>query len=146
MRAEDLGRVLEIEALCFSSPWTWNHFKKELIKACGRLRVAVSQQQIAGYLIAWLIDNELHIANLAVHPEFRGRGIGALLVRDLLNDVSGCELATLEVREGNIPARKLYEKLGFSVVGIRTKYYETEGEDALIMTKYLDQRYNASIP
>jgi len=139
MGMEDLDSILAIEAVCFSSPWSWNHFKQELAKTYGRLRVAVIQNQVVGYIIAWLIDDELHIANLAVHPDFRSHGIGEALVKNMLGNRTGCVLATLEVREGNTSARQLYEKLGFSIVGVRKKYYEAEGEDALIMTKYFDQ-------
>lgn len=145
MRGEDLEFILQIEALSFSSPWTWDHFRQELTKACGRLRVAVVRNQIAGYLIAWLIEDELHIANLAVHPDFRRRGIGEKLVRNALDEISNCSTATLEVRESNTSARNLYEKLGFSIVGIRKKYYEAEGEDALIMSKLLDPLKDHSI-
>jgi len=138
MRAEDLERILEIEAVSFVSPWTWNHFKQELTKTYGRLRVAVIQKQISGYLMAWFIENELHIANLAVHPDYRCQGIAEKLVRNMLNEVPQCILATLEVRESNTAARNLYEKFGFGVVEIRKKYYEQEGEDALIMSKYFN--------
>jgi ribosomal-protein-alanine N-acetyltransferase len=139
MHAEDLERILEIETVSFASPWTWNHFKEELTKTYGRLRVAISGQRIAGYLITWLIEDELHIANLAVHPDFRRQGIAEKLVRTVLDEIPHCSLATLEVRESNSSARRLYEKLGFAIVGIRKKYYEKEGEDALIMSKFFNQ-------
>jgi ribosomal-protein-alanine N-acetyltransferase len=89
---------------------------------------------IAGYLCRWLVADEVHILNVAVHPDRRRHGIGQLLMREALREARACaaEAVTLEVRRSNTGARRLYEGLGFEEVGVRRNYYG-RGEDALIM-------------
>jgi len=133
----DLPQILEIENACFPSPWSLESFKAELKKEYSMTVCAVDGDQIAGFLIAWLLFDEIHIANLAVHPKQRRRGIGELLVQYLLDRSEGYNWIALEVRESNRSAKKLYEKLGFRRKGIRRNYYVNEIEDAIIMQKDL---------
>jgi ribosomal-protein-alanine N-acetyltransferase len=99
--------------------------------------VAENEGEIIGYGGMWLILDEAHITNVAVRVSSRGNGVGEKLVHFLIDEASksGARSMTLEVREGNIAARSLYEKMGFFVEGIRPKYYQDNKEDALIMWK-----------
>ena len=135
MRASDLDTVLEIEQLSFVSPWSWDSFKQELVKSYGLCYIAEKDEQVVGYAIAWRIEDELHIANVAVHPDYRRRGIGQSLINFLLEGNKSVPWTGLEVRRGNTAARALYKKLGFQEVGIRRNYYEAEGEDAVLMVQ-----------
>jgi len=134
----DLEAVLGIEQVSFVQPWTRGAFVQELIKSYAVLRVAEIGSRIAGYVIAWLIEDELHIANVAVHPEFRRRGIAERLILTVLAEDPRIRWAGLEVRRGNAAARAMYRKLGFEETGVRERYYTTEGEDAILMTLYVD--------
>jgi [ribosomal protein S18]-alanine N-acetyltransferase len=93
-----------------------------------------------GYHCAWVVFDELHLQNLAVHPDWRRKGIGSLLVRHALELGRGKKTRTaiLEVRRSNEEALGLYRKFGFEVVGVRRNYYPEEGEDALVMVAILD--------
>jgi len=135
MRPEDLDEVIAIEQVCFPSPWPRQIFEMELKSKRSFKRVSRIGGVIAGYIIAWMIYDEGHILNIAVHPEFRRRGIGENLMRDCLDYFSekGAKYAILEVRRTNTGAIKLYEKLGFRSIGIRRGYYNDTGEDAIIM-------------
>lgn len=136
MTAADIDRVLEIEKLCFPTPWSMEAFRIEIEEnRCARYFVAVYQEEIVGYGGMWVIIDEAHITNIAVHPRFRGQGIGEAIMRSLIEEAVslGAVRMTLEVRISNKIAQKLYEKLGFQGVGIRKHYYSNNNEDALIM-------------
>ena len=136
MTAMDLDKVSEIEKLCFSTPWSRESFRIEIEdNRCARYFVAVYQDEIVGYGGMWLIVDEAHITNVAVHPSYRGVGIGESIMRTLIEvAVSlGAIRMTLEVRVSNMIAQNLYKKLGFRGVGIRKQYYADNNEDALIM-------------
>lgn len=136
MTAADIDRVLEIEKLCFPTPWSREAFRIEIEEnRCARYFVAVYQEEIVGYGGMWVIIDEAHITNIAVHPRFRGQGIGEAIMRSLIEEAVslGAVRMTLEVRISNKIAQKLYEKLGFQGVGIRKHYYSNNNEDALIM-------------
>jgi ribosomal-protein-alanine N-acetyltransferase len=92
--------------------------------------------RILGYIGCWFIVDELHISTLAVDQTFRRRGIGKLLLEAVLRHgiEEGAQMVTLEVRESNEPALKLYQKYGFKPVGRRTGYYRDNDEDAILMT------------
>jgi ribosomal-protein-alanine N-acetyltransferase len=95
-------------------------------------------------VVVWLIVDEAHIATIAVHPDFRGRGIAKGLMVTALKEIiqQGFHTATLEVRANNLPAQGLYRSFGFDIAGIRPRYYRDNQEDALIMTVHnLDQSY-----
>lgn len=136
MRIEDLDQVLEVERASFPTPWTKEAFYRELTQnrlAC--YLVALADGRVIAYAGAWLILDEAHVTNIAVHPSFRGRKVGELLMRSLmlLARSKGARQMTLEVRASNLVAQNLYRKLGFSTQGRRPKYYTDNQEDALIM-------------
>ncbi len=138
MRAQDLRQVLDIERRSFDNPWSSALFLQELripfsrivvIRAAGR-----GDEPVIGYLCRWFVADEIHILNVAVHPDYRGRGIGAVLLEEALREAERgrAEAVTLEVRRSNEAARRLYASLRFEEVGVRRNYYG-RGEDALIM-------------
>ena len=132
----DLERILAIEKACFEQPWSLTSFKRELSLPFSRIAVAVggSEGQIRGYLCRWMVVDELHVLNVAVHPDFRRRGVAAGLLADSLGEAKAknIEVATLEVRRSNLAARGLYRKFGFEERRLRRNYYGP-GEDAFIM-------------
>ncbi|MFA4016516.1 MAG: hypothetical protein RUDDFDWM_001626 [Candidatus Fervidibacterota bacterium] len=136
MHISDLDEVLAIENASFSQPWTRNMFEDDLLyseRTC--YIVARLHGRVVGYAGMWLIGDEAHITTIAVHPDFRRRGIGNTLMRSLLLEAMrrGARWATLEVRASNKPAQQLYMKWGFKVVGIRRNYYSNPQEDALVL-------------
>ncbi len=135
MMETDLDSVLTIESLCFSSPWSRRSFEAEILKPFGLPLVFTAGGEIAGYIVAWRIEEELHVANLAVHPGRRRTGIAETLLRHVLETESDASWIGLEVRASNEPARALYRKFGFLEAGIRKGYYAGEGEDAIVMVK-----------
>lgn len=137
MTAEDLDDILAIEVVSFATPWSKISFINELEKTYGLPLVAMVHEQLVGYIITWFIEDEIHIANIAVHPDFRRQGIGEWMMNEVMKDHPGIAWVGLEVRRSNIEAITLYEKLGFYQVGIRKNYYAQEGEDAVMMMKQL---------
>ena len=136
MAVSDLDQVLEIERASFPTPWTRAAFCYEIEQnKVARCTVLRGRRGIVGYLCLWEIGHEIHITNLAVHPEWRRRGTARqLLGAALIEGVSrGVTLAFLEVRPSNTRALALYESLGFQVIGRRNGYYFDTGEDALVM-------------
>ena len=134
-----MDQVLSIEAISFSSPWSRKSFESELKKEFSISLVALIDNEVVGYLIQWLVADEIHIANIAVHPEWRRHGIGETLLRKVIQENKGFSWMGLEVRRKNRSARALYKKLGFREVGIRKNYYLQEREDAILMVKHLQQ-------
>src|SRR6056297_1062972 len=138
MTIEDLDRVMEIEEETFSVPWSRDSYESEIsTNMLSAYFVVEAAGRIIGYCGMWFILDEAHITNIAVQKSFRGKGIGAMLVGCLLEEAlkKGIGKLTLEVRDSNIAARKLYEKMGFSEEGIRPGYYPDNHEDAIIMWK-----------
>jgi len=131
----DVPAVLAIENESFSTPWSATSFKHELTNPFTTLDVAVLNNGIIGYVCTRIIAEEAHILNLAVHHEFRRRGIASKLVWNALKKLrlSAVNLVTLEVRASNTAAIKLYEKFGFEVIGNRKDYYQKPKEDAIVM-------------
>lgn len=127
-----------LEKQCFSTPWSENALKAELEKENSRFFVAITKNEVSGYVGANNVLGELYIDNIAVFYNYRGFGIGEALLRHLIDVAKSenCSLITLEVRVSNTPARNLYEKLGFKNVGLRKNFYEQPKEDAVIYTKY----------
>ena len=136
MRADDLDAVLAIERASFSMPWSRGAFLYEIQQnRVARCSVMRAERQVVGYLCLWEIGHEIHITNLAVHTEWRRRGVARRLLALAMAEgaARGVTLAFLEVRPSNAQALKLYESLGFQVIGRRTGYYFDTGEDALVM-------------
>ena len=138
MRREDLMAVLEIERRSFAQPWSRAFFEKELATPFARLAVAVEEGRlgsaVVGYSCRWRVTDEVHLLNVAVHPERRGRGFGRLLLEAIVGEArsSRARVVYLEVRAGNVVARRLYRSLGFGELGLRRGYYGP-GQDAIVM-------------
>ena len=141
---EDVPRVAAVEQLAFSDPWPATAFAGLL----GREHVyfVVAREDagtpVAGYVVAIFAGGEGEIANLAVAPEFRGRGIGTALVDEVLGEASrsGAEQMYLEVRDSNAEARRLYASRGFEEIGRRRGYYRRPAEDALVLRRTVGPR------
>ena len=135
MTMDDVDGVAAVEAVTFPTPWTREAFVSEMKNVAARYLVAEKDGQIIGYAGAWIIIDESHITNIAVLKEHRGQGIGRMLTAGLMQYLSnlGAAYATLEVRKSNEVAQNLYVSLGFIKLGVRKRYYEDNGEDALIM-------------
>jgi len=132
-----IGDIVNISIMSFPIAWTKEAFLNELSNKFARYVVAVKDDVIIGYGGMWVILDEAHVTNIAVHPEYRGIGAGALIVETLL-DICRYEKATsitLEVRKSNEAAQSLYKKYGFVEEGLRKNYYEDNREDAVIMWK-----------
>ena len=131
---QDLEGVLEVERESFTSPWTREMYNWELQNraVCHIYIVRTPECSVAGF---WLVFDEIHINNIALRPQYRGRGYGTALMDHVLAEAKrlGAKRATLEVRTGNTGARRLYERLGFYVAGTRRNYYTNPVEDALIL-------------
>ncbi len=142
MQLEDVPEVRRIDLLSFSMPWPESAYRYELTENkasrswVAELLDANGANKIVGMIVVWLIIDEAHVATIAVHPDFRGLGIGkSLLVAGLEYAIRmGMEQVTLEVRSGNLVAQSLYHQYGFEQVGVRPHYYRDNQEDAFIMT------------
>ena len=134
-----IPRIAELERRCFSLPWTQEQLRAQLREAQHEFLAAIEPEgEGLGYVGMLFVLDEGYISNVAVEPDCRRRGVGDALI-DALE--ARCRLhalsfATLEVREGNLPARALYEKHGFEIVGRRKDYYERPKVDAILMTKF----------
>jgi ribosomal-protein-alanine N-acetyltransferase len=136
MTLEDLDDVLVIERLSFQTPWSRGAFRYELSQnRVARCSVARWRGRLVGYLCLWEIGHEIHVTNLATHPDVRRRGVARALLGAVLDDARErrVTLVFLEVRPTNVEALGLYERFGFRVIGRRKGYYFDTGEDALVM-------------
>lgn len=138
MTHADLEQVITIDQVSFSLPWPQRSFQFELDENfVSRCWVAEVDGRIAAMMVGWMMMDEMHIATIATHPEFRGRGIGKkILVHALCwaRDREGLVRAFLEVREGNAAAMNMYRSLGFVEDGRRKEYYKDNNEDAILMS------------
>ncbi|MGI6492254.1 MAG: ribosomal protein S18-alanine N-acetyltransferase [Pelotomaculum sp.] len=138
MRLEHLSQVLEIEEASYAAPWPYQSFAYELQQNdLAFYIVALQGEKVVGYCGMWLILDEAHITNVAVHPDYRRLKVGKALLLQMIDLAvqGGAKSMTLEVRPSNTPAIRLYEQLGFVVRGRRKGYYTDNNEDALIMWK-----------
>lgn len=135
----DLEAIDEIERHSFKSPWPRSVFEGELVRAWARLDVIRDADRVVGFCNYWIVTTEVHILAIATHPDRRGRGVAARLLEHVLevSRAAGCSLATLEVRRSNQPALALYQRAGFRIAHVRARYYQDDGEDALIFVKDL---------
>ncbi|WP_343216791.1 ribosomal protein S18-alanine N-acetyltransferase [Crassaminicella profunda] len=136
MTLEDIEDVFEVEQKSFQVPWTVDAFVAEIEhNEKARYVVLEIDGKVFGYGGFWKILDEGHITNIAVHPDVRGKGYGNYILEGLLKiaEEEKIHAMTLEVRVSNKIAQKLYEKYGFNPCGIRPKYYQDNGEDAMIM-------------
>lgn len=136
----DIAAVTAIGEASLSEPWTRQAIEYEIEENnLSYTAVCTVNEVHAGYADIWLLPGEAQVITFAVAPPFRRRGIGEAVMRHVLEYAArhGCELATLEVRAGNIPAQRLYRKLGFEQTSVRPGYYSENNEDALLMEKSL---------
>lgn len=136
MGQEHLDQVVAIENVSFPIPWKRDTFLFEiLLNELADYIVALKDDQVVGYGGMWLILDEAHITNIAVHPVFRGRGIGKQILNGLIRRAAGrgVKQMTLEVRPSNLVACRLYREFGFVKKGVRKRYYQDNNEDAIVM-------------
>ena len=140
MQERDLPFVLEIERLSFPNPWQESSFRGEIANlhiSYPSVIIFRPQEKIIGYVIFWLVGEEAQISNLALHPDFQGLGIGQSVLKQILAVMRKMDAkqVILEVRPSNQAARILYEKNGFTILGVRRGYYQNPPEDAIVMSK-----------
>ena len=142
MKSDDIANVVEVENNSFDIPWSKESFENELKNKLAMYLVAKVEEKAVGYVGVWKIFDEGHITNVAVHPDYRGQGIGKSLISDLLYlcEKEGINSLTLEVRKSNLKDQNLYKKFEFIELNIRKGYYE-DGEYALFMMKALGGNY-----
>ncbi len=139
----DINALLVIENQSFTSPWPRQHFQSELEKPYSFILLAclqgASRREILGYIVFWLIVDEMHILNLAVAHSYRRQGTARRLILESIQlaQEKHQQTAWLEVRPSNIAALSLYQSLGFEHVMTRKRYYSDTGEDALILSRSL---------
>ncbi|MDZ4804240.1 MAG: ribosomal protein S18-alanine N-acetyltransferase [Candidatus Eisenbacteria bacterium] len=138
MSVELLHEVLAIERTVFSDPWSAASFRHEVEEnrtALTRVARLWPEGPVLGYFVAWFIEDEVHLGNLAVHPERQGEGTGQHLLDHLVDEGrrQGGRIITLEVRESNMGAQRLYLRNGFRPIAIRRRYYPDNHEDAIVM-------------
>lgn len=139
MSKEDVDQVARLERICFSDPWSKKTFIEELQFKLAIPLVAKLEKEVVGYTCLWHLDNQMELANFAVSPDYRSKGIGEKLMKRILLEAKekGCKSIVLSVRESNKAGINLYTKFGFVEVGRRKKYYRLPTEDALAMVKTL---------
>ncbi len=131
---QDLPQVIATERRAFPTPWSLAMFVLELSKSSGICLAAFADGRLVGYLICSRYETVWHVMNIAVMPEHRRRGIARRLLGELFERAGGDRARyTLEVRRSNSEAINLYESEGFRAAGLRPRYYQDNGEDALIM-------------
>ncbi len=134
---DDVTGILEVEAESFTNPWTREMYDWELQNrsVCHIYVVRTDDCRVAGFCAFWLVVDEIHINNVAIRPHLRGRGLGTALLNHVFAEARqlGARRATLEVRASNLEAQRLYARLGFSVAGVRRRYYSNPVEDAVIL-------------
>lgn len=135
-RSSDLEAVLELEALCFDDPWSDEAIAAELRADRRHCSLVLEVDgSLRGVALIWHVADELHLLSLAVHPDFRRRGLASRLLESMraLGHARGAALITLEVRERNAPAIAFYHRHGFVDIALRARYYPDTHEDALVM-------------
>jgi ribosomal-protein-alanine N-acetyltransferase len=142
MLPADLARVVEIEKDVFRHPWSPQLLERELSHAWSTVLLAVEDRpcgEVVGFVVFWLVHDEVHVLNIATAVEARRRGVGRALMEEATESGRrrGATLATLEVRRSNEAALELYRSLGYRQAGVRVNYYSDEGEDAIVMVKQL---------
>jgi len=139
MSEKDLSKVTEIENEVFSDPWSFNAFKTDLDNEMAYPVVAELEGLVIGYSNLYIVAGEIQIGNFAVAPGYRKRGVGKLLMNEILRIAgeNSCRSIFLEVRESNEPAKALYMSFGFKPAGLRRNYYSNPRESAILMVREL---------
>jgi ribosomal-protein-alanine N-acetyltransferase len=137
MTEADVPAVAELDQISFSLPWPERSFRFEVTdNPASRCWVAEADGRVVGMIVAWLFVDEVHIATIATHPDFRRQGIAQKLLTHTLRYTSdeGAVSSFLEVRESNLAAQAMYRKFGYENTGLRKRYYKDNSEDAVLMT------------
>jgi ribosomal-protein-alanine N-acetyltransferase len=144
MTLDDVDQVVKIERLSFPSPWSRLQFVQEVRQNPLSYPFVLRRQdsgrsRVVGFCVCWIVRDELHVNNIAVHPSCRRLGYGEMMMRYAIGfgEANRCRRVTLEVRVSNQKAIDLYAKLGFRIVGEVPNYYEVERENAYILLKDL---------
>ena len=132
---EDAEGVARVECESFPTPWSREDFWREASNDFACYIVVLADEAIIGFGGCWISFEEAQVTNIALTASQRGRGLGKVLMEKLMRAAAerGAERMTLEVRPSNTPALRLYEGLGFAVIGVRKKYYQDNDEDAILM-------------
>ena len=137
MTEADVSAVAELDQISFSLPWPERSFRFEVTSnSASRCWVAEVDGRVVGMIVAWLFVDEVHIATIATHPDFRRQGVAQKLLTHTLRYTydEGAVTSFLEVRESNLAAQAMYRKFGYESTGRRKRYYKDNDEDALLMT------------
>lgn len=143
MTLADLDAVMKIEKVSFPTPWHRSYFVQEIqrnpVSYPFAMKSTGSKQEVIGFCVCWIRNNELHVQNIAIDPKYRRQGCGKILMQVMLafGGLQKCRQAILEVRVSNLEARRLYESLGFQSAGRIPDYYEDTHEDALVLARPL---------
>ena len=137
MTLDDLPTVVELDKISFSLPWPEKSFRFEITdNLASRCWVAEIDGRVVAMLVGWLLVDDIHIATIATHPDFRRQGIGRQLLSHALSRAldEGARSSFLEVRESNLAAQEMYRQFGYEPTGRRKRYYKDNDEDAILMT------------
>jgi len=142
MEVKDIPFVIEIENVSFSNPWPESSFRGEIENypfSFPYVIVDYRNKRVIGYIIFWHINDNIQISNIAIHPDYRRKGIARLLLQRVINSLQKekVKYITLEVRPSNLTAQSLYRKLGFEIIGVKENYYSKPDENAIVMVKSL---------
>lgn len=138
-----IDELVKLENKCFSDPWSPSMFLGDLKSEHTYYFGAYNKKdELIGYIGMWNVGDTSEITNIAVHPDYRRKGIATKLVNELETLCLDIDILyiNLEVRESNCKAISLYNKLGFEKVGLRKNYYKNPAENAILMTKNLNER------
>jgi len=135
MTKDDAKELAVLDQLCFSVPWSEKSFCEEAENTLATYFVAKEDDKIVGYGGIWNVSGEGQITNIAVHPDYRKKGIASEILKALIENVGLCEKIFLEVRESNLAAICLYEKHGFKKCGVRKNFYHSPQENGIIMIR-----------
>jgi ribosomal-protein-alanine N-acetyltransferase len=147
MTIDDLPTVVALDQMSFSLPWPERSFRFEVAgNAASRCWVTEVDGRVVAMLVGWLLVDEIHIATIATHPDYRRQGIGRRLLSHALTRAmeEGARSSFLEVRESNLAAQEMYRQFGYQATGRRRRYYKDNDEDAILMT--LESLSHARLP
>jgi [ribosomal protein S18]-alanine N-acetyltransferase len=135
MRAAHVDAVMDVERLAHRTPWSRQVFVEELHREWAHVDLVLDGDKVLAFCNYWLVHDEVHILNVATHPDQRRKGYARRLLEHVLHYAKrkSCRFITLEVRRANHGAQELYRLLGFGQIGVRPRYYADDGEDAIVM-------------
>lgn len=135
MQLNDLDSIMEIEEASFTDAWTRSGFEESLTQTYAKMFTAKIGETVVGYCCLYHILDEGEIINVAIHPNWRGRGLGGRMLGFLLEEgrKDGVNRFILDVRESNVAAQKLYESAGFKKIALQKRFYDTPVEDGWLM-------------